>query len=158
MIAAAKRRPGANRNRELAMIHIAAQQLGMNDDTYRDMLWSVGRVRSARDLDRPGRDAVLAHLRGCGWKDAGRRPSPYQRGSQAALIRHLWTQLARAGAVQDSSDRALRAFVKAQSAAHDPNRQGWDDPRLLPRPVASLVIEHLKKWEARTDAEARTAG
>ena len=139
----------AGRNRDLAMIHIAAQQLGMSDDTYRDMLWSIGRVRSAKDLDLPGRDAVLAHLRACGWHDSRRRPSPYKKGSQAALIRHLWTQLARAGAVQDASDRALRAFVKAQSAPHDPNGQGWDDPRLLPRPVASAVIEHLKKWEAR---------
>lgn len=139
----------AGRNRELAMIHIAAQQLDMDDSTYRDMLWSVGRVRSAKDLDQGGRDAVLAHLRGCGWKDSSRRPSPYKKGSQAALIRHLWTQLARAGAVHDGSDRALRAFVKAQSAAHDPNGQGWDDPRLLPREVASLVIEHLKQWEAR---------
>jgi len=137
----------AGRNRDLAMIHIAAQQLGMSDDTYRDMLWSIGRVRSAKDLDQGGRDAVLAHLRACGWRDSGhRRPSPYKKGSQAALIRHLWTQLARAGAVQDVSDRALRAFVKAQSAAHDPNGQGWDDPRLLPRPVASAIIEHLKKW------------
>lgn len=140
----------AGRNRDLAMIHIAAQQLGMGDETYRDMLWSIGRVRSAKDLDRPGRDAVLAHLRACGWRDAGRRPSPYKKGSQAALIRHLWTQLARTGVVQDASDRALRAFVKAQSAPHDPNGQGWDDPRLLPRPVASAVIEHLKKWEGRT--------
>jgi len=141
----------AGRNRDLAMIHIAAQQLGMSDETYRDMLWSVGRVRSAKDLDLPGRDAVLAHLRACGWKDARRRPSPYKKGSQAALIRHLWTELARAGAVQDVSDRALRAFVKAQSAPHDPNGQGWDDPRLLPRPVASAVIEHLKKWCDRTE-------
>jgi phage gp16-like protein len=146
--ASANRAPG--RNRDLAMIHIAKQQLGMNDDTYRDMLWSIGRVRSAKDLDMPGRYAVLAHLRACGWKDVRRRPSPYKKGSQAALIRHLWTQLARAGVVQDESDRALRAFVKAQTAPHNPNGQGWDDPRLLPREVASLVIEHLKQWQART--------
>jgi phage gp16-like protein len=141
---------GVGRNIDLAKIHIAKQQLDMSDDTYRDMLWSIGRVRSAKDLDLPGREAVLAHLRACGWRDSGRRPSPYRKGSQAALIRHLWTQLARAGTVQDASDRALRAFVKTQSAAHDPNGQGWDDPRLLPRAVASAVIEHLKKWERRT--------
>lgn len=140
----------ADRNAELAKIHIAKQQLDMDDDTYRDMLWSIGRVRSAKDLDLPGRDAVLAHLRACGFKGVNRRPSPYKKGSQAALIRHLWTELARAGIVHDTSDRALRAFVKAQTAPHDPNGQGWDDPRLLPREVASLVIEHLKRWQART--------
>lgn len=141
------------RNRELAMIHIAAERLHLiapgDDSAYRQMLWSVGRVHSAKDLDQAGRDAVLRHLRACGWEDSRRRPSPYKKGSQAALIRHLWTRLAQARVVEDGSDRALRAFVRAQSAPHDPNRRGWDDPRLLPRTVASAVIEHLKKWCAR---------
>lgn len=56
------------RKRELAQIHIARQQLGMDDDTYRDMLWSVARVRSAADLDWVGRKRVLDHLVGCGFK------------------------------------------------------------------------------------------
>lgn len=147
------RKPRAARNIELAKIHIAAQQLGMDDDTYRDMLWSVGRVRSAKDLDLAGRQAVLSHLVGCGWRDTAHqrnRPSPYKKGSQAALIRHLWTRLAQAGQVQDDSDRALRAFVRGQSAPHHPQQVGWDDPRLLPRSVAGLVIEHMKQWCDRT--------
>lgn len=56
------------RKRELAQIHIARQQLGMDDDIYRDMLWSVARVRSAADLDWVGRKRVLDHLVGCGFK------------------------------------------------------------------------------------------
>jgi len=143
----AVRKPRPARSIELAKIHIAAQQLGMDDDTYRDMLWSVGRVRSAKDLDLAGRAAVLAHLGACGFRNTGAsRPQPYKKGSQAALIRHLWTQLAQAGQVQDSSDRALRAFVRSQSAPHHPQHVGWDDPRLLPRTVAGMVIEHLKQW------------
>jgi phage gp16-like protein len=118
------------------------------------MLWSVGRVRSAADLDLAGRQAVLAHLVGCGWRDTGTsRPRPYKKGSQAALIRHLWTRLAQAGQVQDGSDRALRAFVRSQSAPHHPQRIGWDDPRLLPRSVAGQVIEHLKQWCERAGVE-----
>ncbi|MCR6667570.1 MAG: regulatory protein GemA [Methyloversatilis sp.] len=35
------------RRAEIAQIHIAKSQLGMDDDTYRAMLWSVGRVRSS---------------------------------------------------------------------------------------------------------------
>lgn len=154
---AARKSPPA-RNIELAKIHIAAQQLGLDDDTYRDMLWSIGRVRSAKDLDLAGRDAVLKHLVACGFRDTGHqrghRPL-YQKGSQAALIRHLWTRLAQAGQVQDDSDRALRAYVRAQSAPHHPEHVGWDDPRLLPRSVAGLVIEHMKQWCERAGVARR---
>jgi phage gp16-like protein len=157
----AVRKPVPPRSRELAMIHIAAQQLGLirtgDDSAYRDMLWSIGRVRSAGDLDTAGREAVLKHLTGCGWRDpraaSGRRRPAYRKGSQAALIRHLWTRLHQAGQVQDNSDRALRAYVRAQSAPHHPQRVGWDDPSLLPRSAASLVIEHLKQWCDRAGVE-----
>lgn len=142
------------------MIHIAAQQLGLiragDDSAYRDMLWSIGRVRSAGDLDTAGREAVLRHLAGCGWKDPrhpGSRRPRYRKGSQAALIRHLWTRLAQAGAVQDGSDRALRAYVRGQSAPHHPQQVGWDDPTLLPKAAAGAVIEHLKQWCARAGVE-----
>ena len=56
------------RNKELAQIHIARQQLGMDDDAYRDVLWTVARVRSAADLDWSGRKRVLDHLKACGFK------------------------------------------------------------------------------------------
>lgn len=51
---------------ELAKIHMAAKQLGMQDDAYRDMLWVVARVRSAKDLDETGRKMVINHLTKCG--------------------------------------------------------------------------------------------
>lgn len=54
------------RNNELAQIHIAKSQLAMDDDTYRAMLWSVGRVRSAKDLDWSGRKRVMDHMKACG--------------------------------------------------------------------------------------------
>lgn len=150
----AARKPAPARNNHLAMIHIAAQQLGMDESTYRDMLWTIARVRSARDLDDAGREAVLKHLAACGWKDPrhaiATRRAPYRKGTQAALIRHLWTRLAQAGEVQDSSDKALRAYVRTQSAAHHPQRLGWDDANLLPRSVAGKVIEHLKQWCERS--------
>jgi phage gp16-like protein len=55
------------RRRELAQIHIAKAQLGLDDDTYRAMLWSVGRVRSAGDLDWAGRKSVLDHMKARGF-------------------------------------------------------------------------------------------
>jgi len=57
-------RNGASlRRAELAQIHIAAKQLGIDRDTYEAMLHAVARVRSAGDLDWSGRKRVLEHLR-----------------------------------------------------------------------------------------------
>ena len=58
------------RRRELAQIHIAKAQLGLDDETYRAMLWTVGRVKSSADLDYAGRKAVLDHLKARGFTAA----------------------------------------------------------------------------------------
>lgn len=64
----------ADRRKELAEIHMLAAALGMDtadkDDgsTYRSMLWTVARVRSAAGLDWQGRKKVLDHLIACGAK------------------------------------------------------------------------------------------
>ena len=36
----------AEQKREIQLIKIAQKQLGMDDDTYRAMLWAVARVKS----------------------------------------------------------------------------------------------------------------
>ena len=56
------------KRREITLIHVAKQQLGMDDDTYRAMLWSVARVKSSTALDFAGRKKVLDHLKACGFK------------------------------------------------------------------------------------------
>ena len=64
----------ATRRSELAKIHMAAEQLGMDTadkdeaSEYRSMLWAVARVRSAAGFDWQGRKKVLDHLIACGAK------------------------------------------------------------------------------------------
>jgi phage gp16-like protein len=60
------------KRREITLIQIARQQLGMDDATYRDMLWSVARVKSSTELDFAGRKKVLDHLKACGFKVAAK--------------------------------------------------------------------------------------
>jgi len=53
----------ADRRADLARIHILAKKdLALPEDQYRDMLFTLARVRSAGDLDHAGRAAVIAHL------------------------------------------------------------------------------------------------
>ena len=145
------------RNIELGKIHIAAAACGLirpgDDSAYRDMLWAIGRVRSAKDLDAQGRERVLTHLRACGWVD----PKPFVRRGpprstpQASKIRQLWAALHQAGHLVDGSERALRAYVERQSAPYHPDKVGYSAPELLPGGVAQRVIEHLKHWCQRTE-------
>lgn len=87
------------RRRDLAQIHIAAKQLGMDtkdpdpESEYHAMLWSVARVRSSADLDYTGLQRVLAHLRACGFKPRhGKRPRvPADRTAQIRKIEALLT-------------------------------------------------------------------
>jgi len=61
-----------NRQKELAKIHIGRKELGLDEGTYREMLQNIAGVSSARDLDKPGRLAVLDHMKACGFKQAHR--------------------------------------------------------------------------------------
>lgn len=69
-------RPAQPRPSALAQIHIAKKELGLDDDTYRAMLFGVARVHSAKDLDHAGREKVLAHLKRSGWKPAAAKAKP----------------------------------------------------------------------------------
>ena len=131
------------RNRQLATIHCGKKFLGLDDETYRQMLWTVARVHSAADLDLHGREKVIAHMlaRGAVFSKPGRRK--YKRGTQAAKIAHLWGCLARAGKVRSNSDKAIRRWVKRETDGQ------YDAPDLCDVDTASKLIEQLKKWLAR---------
>lgn len=72
------------RRAELAKIHIAKKDLGLDDDTYRLMLHEVAGVESAGDLNTRGRRAVLEHLKELGFaaKTKG-RPGNIERSPGA---------------------------------------------------------------------------
>jgi len=134
----------ADQRRDIQIIHIAKQHLGMDDATYRAMLWAVARVESSLALDWAGRRRVLDHLKGCGFKVASKKAStrPLADDPQSKKIRALWLELHAAGKVRNPSEGALAAFVKRQTGCE---ALQWLDTR-----QASAVIEDLKKWLARS--------
>lgn len=157
-------KPAQPRNNGLAQIHIAKAQLGMADDTYRQVLWAVARVHSAKDLDHAGRQRVLDHFKRCGWKPAppkhskaggqGPLPAPPRRqdltapgefDAQWSKASALWGCLHAAGVVQDPSDAALLAYVERQTRLA---RWEW-----ATTPQRTAVIESLKRWCARCGVE-----
>lgn len=135
------------RNNDLAMIHIAKKDLGLDDDTYRSMLWTCARVHSSKDLDYSGRIAVLQHLKARGWKQKApakaKQKSPLSGEPQHKMIRGLWLELHSKGVVIDPSEKAISRFIKNQTRI---DRIEW-----LSSVQASKVIEQLKSWLARAD-------
>lgn len=61
------------RRKQLAAIHAARRDLGLDEDGYRLMLREVAGVDSAKDLDADGRRKVLDHLRSVGWEKRPRK-------------------------------------------------------------------------------------
>lgn len=135
--------PKPLRTRELAKIHLAAKQLGLDRETYEAMLFTLARVRSAGELDIAGRAKVLAHLQSRGAK-IGR---PRQEEPVVRKIRALWLSLRDAGLLRDASERALNAFVKRQVGVASPT---WCSAH-----QANQVIEALKAWLERKAEDPR---
>lgn len=140
-------RPAQPRNNALAQIHIAKAQLGLDDDTYRAMLWGVARVKSAAELDHAGRAKVLAHLKASGWKDkrAGRpRPAP-DRAQQVSKVEAL---LAEAGRPWDYAHAMAKRMFGIE-------RVDFCTPDHLQRLIAALVYDQKRRAERAAAAAAK---
>lgn len=141
----------AGRKADLAAIHIGKAALGWDDDTYRDILFTVCRVRSSSQLDFAGRRRFLAHLRACGWTGGTQGKGAAEKRASAPVrapltrpqrkMWSLWQQLADAKRVDNRKMPALLAYVERQTGVA---RLEWLEPA-----QEALVIESLKKWLAR---------
>ena len=135
-----------------AIINIAKQQLGLDEDDYRAMLLRVTGVASLRAMSDRQKIAVLDELKRLGFRvtSSGKRlpasVKPYIR-----LIHALWKSCHRAGAIENGSREALRAFCK-RFVAHGDDTVAVD-PDLLSYSQATPIIEALKKMEARAKAK-----
>jgi phage gp16-like protein len=142
------------RRADLAAIHIAKKELRWDDDMYRDVLFTVCRVRSAGELDFTGRKRFLAHLRACGWSGGTKAPAAAKKAATRPVrapltptqrkLWSLWQQLADAGLVNDRTMPALVAWVKRTTGVE---RLEWLKPR-----QQDLAIEAAKQWLDRAPA------
>ena len=142
------------RQSDLQKIHIAKKQLGLSDDDYRAAVMSAskGKTDSAGELDMQGRTALLAHFKRAGFKPRKPAAKPRQPAKpdlpigddrdQVKKIRSLWIELHEFGAVRNSSEAGLAAYVK--------RIKGKEHPKFLDIDEASDVIEQLKQWRDRT--------
>lgn len=123
------------RSRDLAMIHIAKKYLGLDDDTYRDMLWTVARVRSSGELDHAGRANVLTHLKARGWKPkrSGFKTEPPKnvKMSSVALVSKIGALLTVLDKPWAYADGMAKKMFKVEKLT-------WCTPQQLHKMVAAL--------------------
>lgn len=133
---------------ELAKIHIAKKELGLDDDTYRDMLMQVAGVSSAADLTATGRAKVLEHLKKIGFKGKKtytQRPHSADNKAQLKKIEALladmklpWEYLI---AMQQGKDGKTLSMVERLTGI---KRLEWCNKTQLSKVIAALAA-HQKK-------------
>lgn len=126
----------------LAKLHIAKKEVGLDDDTYRDVLERLTGQRTAKGLSTMQIARVLDDMRARGWTGAT-APSKRQP-SAAGLVRKiwaLWSDMCEAGIPREPTREALRSFVQRMT--------GVGSPEWLDVEQARKVIEGLKAWKAR---------
>lgn len=132
------------RKRQLAAIHAAKRDLGMEDDTYRELLEQVTGQRSAGKLDERQRKAVLDRLRQAGAKRAPRKRvaehpgTPHNLGKRPMLtkIEALLTDMKLSWSYADAIARQQTGIA----------RVAWvKKPADLAAIIAALEVEQTKR-------------
>jgi len=139
----------------IQLIHVAKGKLGLDDATYRAILEHRTGKTSSKDMSMSELEAVLEHMRGIDKAGLVFTPKPAAKAKakcladdpQSRKIRSLWLTLRDLGAIQDSSEAALRAFVKRQTG----NERGVEGLEWLNNYQATKVIESLKQWVGRLE-------
>ncbi|EES4555917.1 regulatory protein GemA [Escherichia coli] len=133
------------KQRLIQLIHIARNELGMDEDTYRQMLQGLTGKASTKGMDTTQLNCVLESMKRKGFRvrPAGKASSglPLDNHPQSRKIRALWLEMAAAGIVRDRSENALAWWIKRET--------GISALRWLNTEQASSVIEKLKKWQRR---------
>jgi phage gp16-like protein len=122
------------RARELATIHVAKAQLAIDDATYRDLLWTLCRVRSAADLDAHGRRAVIEHFKSHGWTQSKRgRPRP--AADRIAMLQKAYALLGTRPVAY------AEGILQQMYGASAPVRLEWADKDQLRKVIAALTYD-----------------
>lgn len=133
----------ANRQSDLAKIHIAIKQLGLSDAEHRRRLMESFGKDSSSGLTDSERTRYLADLRKLGFKAKPKSKTKIDRTQdvtpQMRKARAIWLILYDIGVVRDPSESALTQWARRQ---YKIDALQWQQ-----RP--DLLIEALKKWAMR---------
>ena len=105
------------RRKDLAMIHLAKKDLGLDDDLYRSVLQELCGVESSADLDALGRRKLIAYFREKGWgrNDYTRgKPRNSSNTDRKRLMSKIEAFLAEAGRPWSYADGMAKRMFKVE--------------------------------------------
>ena len=129
-----------------AQIHIAKSQLGLDDETYREVLKvATGKTSCAAMSERELKAALQA------FKDRGFKSRPPRKASGTATLEEklvaIWRSMASDGLLNNGSDAALRSYVRRQTGCK------YEAPQFCDNKTLIRLIESLKQWRKRLEKE-----
>ncbi|WP_323956967.1 gp16 family protein [Aeromonas caviae] len=157
------------RTRLIRLVQVGRRSLGLDDETYRELLAQQSGKRSAAELTLQELDKVLAAMKAAGFKPTVKRPvkdsaskrlSPARgtsvKTAEIGVIRAIWITMHRHGLLRDGSETALNHYVARQTVQLNKGvgvtRVAWLDGAL-----AYPVLESLKNWHKREMVKALQA-
>lgn len=124
------------RRRELAAIHIRKKEQGLDDDAYRDLLWEVAGVRSAKDLTAEGRRKVLAKF---GPRPKAPARKPWGKRSADPMVRKVYALLG------DRPAEYAVGILKRMFGDAAPDALEWATGDQLRKVIAALEYDRRRK-------------
>ncbi len=132
---------------QTTILHVAKGKLGLDDETYRQVLVRVAGVTSSKDMDNAGFLAVMGFFEYAGFRPTGKGAPRYGNRpgmatfAQIELIRELWREIHRE---RECDDVALIGWLHKYHKV--------DSLRFLTLDAARKAIVALKSWKARPKA------
>ena len=126
-----------------AKIHVARKQLGLDEDTTRDLYARVANgKRSLRAMNAAEISAVNVEMERLGFRPTKTNKRVQLTGHYAPILRALWMSAYNLGVVRNKDDRAMIQWVYRQTQIEHLN---WlRDPA-----SATKAIDALKLWMRR---------
>ena len=142
------------RQRDLAKIHIGKKQLGLDDITYREMLFDVAGVDSAADLNSNERELVLEHLKKRGFKP--RHKSARNSGMMVAPSEDRAPLISKIGAILADLGLPWRYADAMALRMYKVNMVRWLKPDQLKGVLAALIYHQNRTTKKRGNLCTRT--
>lgn len=132
-----------DRRKDLALIHLAVKDLGMDRSSYEALMFRVSGTKSAAAMMAKERAMLIEELRRLGWRPNKSKPNEktFQGGTQVDFLKYLWDQLVKSGKAKVAGEAGLNRFIMARFKVQ---RVEWLNTSQLRQ-----AIEALKSWDAR---------
>lgn len=143
-----------SRRSQLAQIHIAKKQMGMDDVSYRAFLKNNTGLESSGDLDMHGRFKLLKAFENAGWKPKKKRKptaseKTYYDNKQSRYMIALWNDLFKQNKVNTNSNESFETWVANQIKEANQQLPVRISPDKLDASERNRLIERLKVWVNR---------